>query len=470
MGAKKGRNKRAAKRSGRGGGAKRGGSTGATPKAQRLGLLVFAVVFIVLFVVFAVAQGIGSSGVPKGDAATVSSVPDGKITEAELKRAIAQQIATKTSSGELKKAPKPGTKKYEEIQSPALGELLQAVWISGEAEERNVTVTDKQIAASLAEIKKQSFKTEAAFQKFLKESHLSPKEVNKKVELQLLAKDLQEKISNEAGPPSEAEVKAYYDENKATQFTTKATRDVRVIVNEDKGEVEAALKALEADNSPASWKKVAKKYSSDPTTAKKGGLQAGISEEFLKGAVKKAIFGSDQGEVIGPTKFEKNYLVTEVVKEHKQTVQPLKEVEPTISSQLTQTKQQEFLTEFVAEFESKWRARTVCASAFATSSCSNFKGSAHPETAEPACYEASPKKPAIECPSPVTMNAPAVPGSVTELKPKGEQLVQRPRPEGGKGAAATTEISPEAGASTEAAAQAAAEAAAAEAAEGQTGE
>ena len=58
---------------------------------------------------------------------------------------------------------------------------------------------------------------------------------------------------------------------------------MRVIVNEDKAEVEAAKKELEKDNSPASWKKVAKKYSPIRHRSK-GGLQKGITEEFLRRA------------------------------------------------------------------------------------------------------------------------------------------------------------------------------------------
>ena len=59
-------------------------------------------------------------------------------------------------------------------------------------------------------------------------------------------------------------------------------------MNENKKEVEAAQKALEADNSEASWKKVTKKYS--PTTATNGGLQKEIAEEFLTEPLKKDIF------------------------------------------------------------------------------------------------------------------------------------------------------------------------------------
>ena len=37
-----------------------------------------------------------------------------------------------------------------------------------------------------------------------------------------------------------------------------------------------------------------------------------------------------------------------------------------------------------------------------------------------------------ECPAPVTQTQPALPGSVTEVKPKGEPFAQRPLPAAGQ--------------------------------------
>jgi parvulin-like peptidyl-prolyl isomerase len=468
VGAKKGRNKRAAKGSRKVGSAKQSGSEGVGRGTQRIGLVLFAVVFIALFVIFAVAQGIGGTSVPSGDAAVVKSVPNGNVSEAEVKAATTRQIAAKISSKEFKKAPKAGTAKYEEARELALGELVEDLWINGEAEELGITATGKEVQASFTEIKEQQFPTKAAFEKLLKESHLTRAEVLEIVKLQVIAKNVQEKVQNQSGPATAAEIQAYYNENKAAQFTTKPSRDVRVILNKDKSKVEAAKTALEADNSAANWKKVAKKYSSDPTTAKNGGLQKGISEEFLKGAIKKAIFDSATGELIGPTAFEKNYLLTEVVALHAQKVQKLAEVKSTISTQLTQTKQQKYFENFISEFHTKWEGRTYCASAFPNEHCANYPASKRLEKSREqykACYEADPKTPAKECPAPVTMNTPATPGSVTVLEPQGKRLVQRPQPENSKAAATSTELSPEAAGSTEGASseQAAAEAAAAEA-------
>jgi parvulin-like peptidyl-prolyl isomerase len=396
---------------------------------QRLALILFGTLLVVLFLGFAVAQGLTGPSVPSGDVAHVSNVPDefADVSEDQIKRATVR-LAT---SGEekAKKPPKPGTDKYEELQEKALTEAIEGIWIRGEAEELGVEVTEKQVEDELAAIKKQNFPTPAAYKKFLDESNFSQDEVNELVELQIFTKEIQETINGQAPKPSSSAIEDYYEAEKEAQFTTKESRDVRLILNEDKAEVEAAKKALEKDSSAASWKKVAKKYSSDPSSAAKGGLQEGITEEFLKGPLKTAIFDSPTSELAGPVKFEKNWVLVEVVKLTPGKVQTLAEAKPQIESTLGQQTQQEYLSEFVADFESKWSQRTACADGFVVEKCGNFKGGGHPKNASAACYEADPKTPAKECPSPVTPISPALPGTVTATKPKGEPFPQRPLPE-----------------------------------------
>lgn len=475
MGAKSGGNKRGAKKpaASKSGASKRGASKG----AQRLGLVLFGAVFIALFVIFAVAQGLGAPSVPSGDVALVTNVPSelGHISQADYKTSLAQQQA---QSGQ-KKAPKPGSKKAEELHKAAIGELLNAAWIFGEAEELGIELTKKEVETELAKVKKESFKTEKAFQEFLKEDHFTEAEVQKRIELQLLSTKIQEKITKKAPPVTESAAKEFYEAEKATQYTKKPTRDVRVIVNENKKEVEAAQKALEADNSEASWKKVTKKYS--PTTASQGGLQKEIAEEFLTEPLKKDIFGAATGELVGPVKQEKNYLLLEVVKLHPEKTQAFEEVKSTITTQLTEEKSQKYFSEWVVGFQQKWVQRSHCASGFVVESCANYKGNGHPAGASEACYEANPKTPAKECPAPVVQNQPALPGTVSSSKPEGERKVQRPNPgvtakkaEGAEGAAAAEAAAGAAGgeassAEEEAAVKAAEEAAAKAAAEGESG-
>jgi parvulin-like peptidyl-prolyl isomerase len=394
---------------------------------QRLGLILFGALFVLLFIGFAVAQGIGAPSVPSGDVVKVQEVPDelATVSQKEFDRAFALQV----SGAKLKKPPAPGSKKYEEVKEATLTELIEAIWIRGQAEELEITVTDKQVEEELAQIKKTNFPTKSAYQKFLKESGFNQEDVNQRVELQTLITGIQAKVNSEAPPPTQAEISDYYEAEKATQFSEKESRDVRLIINEDKAKVEAAKKELEQDNSPASWKKVAPKYSSDPTSKAKGGLQEGITEEFLKGELKEAIFASATGELKGPVKLETNWFLVEVVKLNPEKDKALAEVKAQIEETLKSEKQQEFLAEFASDFASKWTSRTYCASGYVIEKCANFSGSSHPAGAAPACYEADPKTPATECPAPVQPISPALPGSVTPQKPKGEPFPQRPLPE-----------------------------------------
>lgn len=411
-------------------------SQGGGQGRQRLWLVLFAAVFVVIFVIFIVAQGIGAPSVPSGDAAIVRGGPGGDVTISndEAEKSLEQQLGA--SEGEGQKAPKPGSKKYEELNEAAFEELLQLVWIRGQAEEEGVTATPKQIEQELTQIKKTNFPTPKAYKEFLEKTHFTQEDVNARVEEQILGTEIQEKVKGQAPVASQDEIQANYDQEKAKQFTTPASRDVRLIVNKDKAKVEAAQKLLEADNSPNAWKEAAKKYSSDPTTKTTGGLQKGITEEFVKGPLKAAIFDSATGELSGVIAYQKNFLLIEPVKITPAKVKSLAEVRSQISQTLNAQLQEEFFSEYLAEYGNKWRARTSCAKEYATTNCSNFKGTGRPEGADPACYEADPKKPPTECPSPVTPTKPALPGTVTKAKPKGEQFVQRPTPGTAKGAAA----------------------------------
>jgi foldase protein PrsA len=395
---------------------------------QRFALVLFGALLIVLIVGFALAQGIGRESVPDGDVAVVEDGPEGAntVSEAELDRGILQQAL----QNGLKKVPKEGNTRYDELKQAALGELLDFIWIQGQAEELDLSATKKQMDEELENIKEQNFPTPTAYKEFLESSKLTQADVDKRVELQVLSNQISEAVNTEAGTPSKSEIADFYEAAKASQFTTKPSRDVRVIVNKDKAEVEAAKTELEADDSAASWKKVAQKYSSDPTTKSKGGLQPGLTEELLAtaGPFKDAIFDAATNELVGPVKYQGNYTLIEVVKLNSAKVQALPEVRAQISQQLRQQAQEDFFEGFVARYQSKWEARTICASGFEVERCSNFRGDGRPAGANPACYEADPKTPATECPAPVTPISPAMPGSVTVLEPQGERLPQRPVP------------------------------------------
>lgn len=409
--------------SGKGGGA---GAPGPAA-ARRLGLLIFGAAFLVLFLVVAIGEGIGDPSVPSGDAIYVEDVPGdfGNVTEAEVDHGVELAAA---QAGE-QKPPKPGSPKYDELQETAINSLLEGIWIRGVADEWGIEVSDAEVAKELKKVKKESFKSSKEYKEFLKESGFTPADVTERVEIQILSTQLQEQLQERAPEPSQSEIEAYYEAAKATQFTQKPSRDVRLIVNKDRAKVKEAHEALAKDNTAKNWKKVAKEFSEDPTTKENGGLQQGVQEGVLEEPLNEAVFSTPEGQIEGPIDAQRGFTVFEVINSTPEEAQELKAVESQIQATLAQRRQQEYFTAFVSQFSSEWTARTFCADGFVTERCADFKGSGHPSTAPEGCYEANPQGGRPEaCPAPVFQLMPALPGSVTPLEPQGKPLAQRPRP------------------------------------------
>lgn len=401
---------------------------------KRLVLAGFAALLVLLFAGIAIADGIGDPSVPSGAVALVEDVPDdvGTITDEEFRRAVVQAAA----AAQISPVPKPGDEQYDGLKETALGELLDSIWIQGEAEEMGFTATPQEVSAELEKIKEQSFQTEKQYQEFLEESRYTQEDVDRRVTLQILSGKIQSSIQEEAPTPSDGEIENYYEAAKASQFTTPESRDIRIVVSKDESKVEEAKAALEKDDSIESWEKVAKEYSTDPSTKNKGGLQTGLSEGSVAEPLNEEVFGAEQGEIGGPLKEDRGFVVFEVAKITPEKVQGLEEVESQIRSQLGEQLAQQDFAAFLRNYNSRWTSRTFCTTEALISRCANYESDGRPAEANPACFEADPAEPPEACPAPITPIKPALPGSVSVLTPEGQQLVQRPRPSGPESAAA----------------------------------
>jgi parvulin-like peptidyl-prolyl isomerase len=395
---------------------------------RRLGLLLFGVTFLVLFVAVAISEGLGDPSIPSGDVILVEDVPgdSGHVSKEKFDHEL--ELAAKQAG--LKKAPKPDSPKYEEVTEAAMTSLLETIWLEGQAAEMGITVSDAEIAKELEKLKKESFQSEAEFNAVVKESGFTPEDVDSRVKAQTLSSAVQQQLNEEKPVPTQREIENYYEAGKGTQFTQKASRDIRLINNKDREKVQQALALLEKDNTAKGWNKVAKKYSADPASNKKGGLTSTVSEGFYEEPLNEAVFESPEGQLVGPVKTPQNgYYVVEVQKSTPETVQDLKNVEGQIESQLSQEAEQENFNTFVSSFNVRWLSRTFCAEGYVNERCANFEGSGRPPNAPPACYEEDPDGGRPEaCPAPVFQLIPALPGTVSPLAPKGTPLAQRPTP------------------------------------------
>lgn len=416
---------RKASEKGRGRAAEPAGSVG----AHRRALVIFGVLFVALFAIVAVSQGLGDPDIPEGDVLLVEDAPEGRgnVSQEDFDHAL--EIA---AAGEQKEVPKPGTKQYEEVKETALTGLVEEIWLEGQAEEMGIEVSKEKVESQFEKIKKENFPTKAQFQKFLEESKFTQEDIDQRVKLQILAEEVQQAVNSEPPTPSDKEVENYYEAAKATQFTKPPSRDIRLIVNKEEEKAEKALASLEEGNTAGDWSRIAKEFSEDPATKDKGGLQKAIAEGSLEEPLGAEVFDAPEGQLVGPLKAPRGFVVFEVQSATEETVEPLSEkVSEQISGQLGQQLEQEAFTGFVEDFNARWVARTFCAEDYLSPRCANYETDGHPATAPPSCYEEDPKGGRPEaCPAPVFQMVPAMPGSVTPLAPQGEPKAQRPHPAG----------------------------------------
>jgi hypothetical protein len=131
----------------------------------------------------------------------VTEMPVGPGTT--TKHELGHELLLEAVAKGRKTAPKPGGGGYRRLVHSAVNARLEAAWLQGQAAELNIAVTPRQVSRELARIRKENFKSQSEYRRFLRESRYTRRDVRERVELQLLATRLQEWILR--GAKSKAE-------------------------------------------------------------------------------------------------------------------------------------------------------------------------------------------------------------------------------------------------------------------------
>src|SRR3954462_13282013 len=269
---------------------------------------------------------------------------------------------------------------YEGLRNQVLQLLVSFKWIQGEADDLGVKVTDAEVKKSFDQQKKQSFSKEADYQKFLKTSGQTNEDIMQRVRLDLLSNKIRDKVTKGKDKVTDAQVKTYYDKNKA-RFAQPEQRELRIVLTKAKEKADQAKAALDSGES---WKDVAKKYSIDTQSKKNGGKLPPVSKGQQEKALDDAIFKAKKGELVGPIKTQFGYYVFDVNKVTPASQQTLDQAKATIKQTLASQNQQKALDKFVKSFRKRWKAKTECQDGFRTQDCKNApKATPTPSAAAP---------------------------------------------------------------------------------------
>jgi foldase protein PrsA len=256
---------------------------------------------------------------------------------------------------------------YKALRDQVMQLLVSFQWIEGEAKKMGIKLDEAEVKHNFEKQRKQQFPKDADYKKFLKDSGQSEEDILQRVRLELLSNKIRDKIVKGKDKVTPQQIEAYYEKNQA-RFSQPETRDLRVVLTKDKAGADRAKQALDSGDS---WKTVAEKYSIDQASKAKAGKLDGVAEGTQEKGLDKAVFGADQGKLVGPLKTQFGYYVFEVDKVTKAEKQSLKEATPTIKQMLVAQRQQKALNNFVTDFRKRWKAKTECQDAYKTADCKN---------------------------------------------------------------------------------------------------
>jgi foldase protein PrsA len=290
--------------------------------------------------------GGGTKAVP---ANAVAVVGDSTVSKVDFNNVLA---ATKKIDKIRKTAtPKLGTTEYKTRSDGIVSFLVTMSELTQEAKSMGLApVTDKEVQTQIDQIKKQyASGDEKKFETLLAGQGLTIDIYRLQWRYQLLSNRISADVTKGV-KVTDADVKKYYDTNKAT-YTQAASRDVRhILVNSKKlaDSIESQLKA------GGNFAKLAKKYSKDTGSAVNGGkltVQKGKTvPEF-----DKAAFSLKTNEISAPVHTTYGWHIIQALSAIKPAqTKSLKDEQATIRQQLVSTKKQDAMTKWLDDMKKSY--------------------------------------------------------------------------------------------------------------------
>ncbi len=324
-------------------------------------LVLLAPLALVALLAAGCGGGGGNGNVPNDAVATVGGTPISKSTFNAL---MAVAFAKYKAQGQAE--PKVGTPAYAQLRDQAVSFLVQEDELQQEGKKLGVTVSQKDIDARLAQIKK-SYGAKK-FAAALKGAHITlPEYEQYSLEPTLLGEKLQNKVTSNV-KVSKADAKKYYDQNKQA-FTTPETREVRHILVSSKSEAQMIETKLK---NGADFAKLARQYSKDTTSAKMGGKLC-VAHGGSSGACTqtvppfdKASFSLKTNEISQPVKSVYGYHIIQALSPIKPAhTQTFSQVASQIQLNLAQQKKQTAWANWLAKVKKDYAKKVSYQSGYA---------------------------------------------------------------------------------------------------------
>lgn len=224
------------------------------------------------------------------------------------------------------------------VQARLLSQMIQAELLSQAAEEIGIEITEADIDAERDVIVEQVGGQEA-FEQIVEDNALSEEDIRGQIRDLIVERKVEESLSEDM-EVSNAEVRAYYEENKGTRYDR--VRASHILV-QTKEEADAVMGRLQAGEDFAA---LAQQLSQDPGSGQQGGDLGEFTRGRLVPEFEEAAFNAEIGELVGPIQTEFGW---HVIKVTGRTNPTFEEVREEIRTELTEQRTAEARTAFRQE-------------------------------------------------------------------------------------------------------------------------
>jgi parvulin-like peptidyl-prolyl isomerase len=306
---------------------------------KRVFLTVVLALGLAVFAAACGGDGGGSKAVP---ADSVAVVGDQSIPKSEFDDLIS--YAQKSYEAQKRPFPKVGTPEYIQLRDQAMTFLVQRTQFEVKADELDIDVSDDAVDKRIDQyVKERHQGDKKKFDAELKTQGLSPDQARDIIRANLVQEAIFKKVTSSA-KVTDAEIKTYYDKNKA-QYGTPETRVVRHVLVKQKTLADRLYNELKGGGD---WKAVAKQHSQDPASKNTGGRMTATKGQLVPEFEETAFTIGDNG-ISKPVKTQYGWHIIQAlgpVKKSKAT--PFAQVKEAIRQQLLQEKRNKDMEKWVA--------------------------------------------------------------------------------------------------------------------------
>jgi peptidyl-prolyl cis-trans isomerase SurA len=241
------------------------------------------------------------------------------------------------------RGPDPGTaegkKQWDETKRKALETLIDGKLVQQQAKELKLTVTTEEVDRAVTQVKEQNKLDDATFADALAQQGFTVESYRKTLRKQILELKVVNTAVRSRVSVGDDEVRAYYKQNERLTAGDRQSHLKQILVvvgtaDDAERKKMVAQKVLELARGGTSFAELAKQYSDDEATKASGGDLGWVGKGLLVDALDEAMASMEPGDVRGPIRTERGWVVLQLVDRKAGDLKPFEEIKEQLRKQL----------------------------------------------------------------------------------------------------------------------------------------